>query len=136
MIPTAPMASLTSPIRVLYDSAHDVALADDWCASFTAAPCTSDLVEDILAAYAYHLNVMPVDALMPDAGSLVRGSTSISQSSEMAQARLQSSSSTKVSSGSARSQSCTATRSRHSRTASTRRTARSCSQATPRQTTI
>jgi len=31
------------------------------------------LVENILAAYAYHLNVMPLDALMPDAGELVRG---------------------------------------------------------------
>ena len=37
------------------------------------APGTTDLVEDILAAYAYHLNVMPLDAVMPDAGALVRG---------------------------------------------------------------
>jgi ribonuclease BN (tRNA processing enzyme) len=37
------------------------------------APGTTDLVEDILAAYAYHLNIMPLDALMPDAGALVRG---------------------------------------------------------------
>src|SRR5271154_1456284 len=36
------------------------------------APGTTDLVQDILAAYAYHLNVMPLDALMPDAGALVR----------------------------------------------------------------
>jgi len=36
-------------------------------------PGTADLVEDILAAYAYHLNVMPLDAQMPDAGELVRG---------------------------------------------------------------
>jgi len=36
------------------------------------APGTADLVEDILAGYAYHLNVMPLDALMPDAGALVR----------------------------------------------------------------
>lgn len=36
-------------------------------------PGTKDLVENILAAYAYHLNVMPLDALMPDAGALVRG---------------------------------------------------------------
>jgi ribonuclease BN (tRNA processing enzyme) len=35
-------------------------------------PGTSDLVEHILAAYAYHLNVMPLDAHMPDAGALVR----------------------------------------------------------------
>jgi ribonuclease BN (tRNA processing enzyme) len=37
------------------------------------APGTSDLVDKILAAYAYHLNVMPLDARMPDAGALVRG---------------------------------------------------------------
>jgi ribonuclease BN (tRNA processing enzyme) len=37
-----------------------------------AAPGTSDLVEHILAGYAYHLNVMPLDAQMPDAGALVR----------------------------------------------------------------
>ena len=37
------------------------------------APGTTDLVENILDAYAYHLNVMPLDALMPDAGELVRG---------------------------------------------------------------
>ena len=34
-------------------------------------PGTADLVEHILAGYAYHLNVMPLDALMPDAGALV-----------------------------------------------------------------
>jgi ribonuclease BN (tRNA processing enzyme) len=37
------------------------------------APGTADLVEHILAGFAYHLNVMPLDARMPDAGSLVRG---------------------------------------------------------------
>jgi ribonuclease BN (tRNA processing enzyme) len=37
------------------------------------APGTADLVRGILAAYAYHLNVMPLDARMPDAGELVRG---------------------------------------------------------------
>jgi ribonuclease BN (tRNA processing enzyme) len=37
------------------------------------APGTADLVRGILAAYAYHLNVMPLDAHMPDAGALVRG---------------------------------------------------------------
>jgi ribonuclease BN (tRNA processing enzyme) len=37
------------------------------------APGTTDLVESILAGYAYHLNVMPLDARMPDAGQLVRG---------------------------------------------------------------
>jgi ribonuclease BN (tRNA processing enzyme) len=36
------------------------------------APGTQDLVESILAAYAYHLNVMPLDARMPDPGQLVR----------------------------------------------------------------
>ena len=36
-------------------------------------PGTADLVHAILAGYAYHLNVMPLDALMPDAGQLVRG---------------------------------------------------------------
>jgi ribonuclease BN (tRNA processing enzyme) len=36
------------------------------------APGTSDLVEGILAGYAYHLNVMPLDARMPDPGELVR----------------------------------------------------------------
>jgi ribonuclease BN (tRNA processing enzyme) len=37
------------------------------------APGTGDLVQSILAGYAYHLNVMPLDARMPDAGALVRG---------------------------------------------------------------
>jgi phosphoribosyl 1,2-cyclic phosphodiesterase len=36
------------------------------------APGTADLVANILAGYAYHLNVMPLDARMPDAGALVR----------------------------------------------------------------
>jgi ribonuclease BN (tRNA processing enzyme) len=36
------------------------------------APGTSDLVEHILAGYACHLNVMPPDAHMPDAGALKR----------------------------------------------------------------
>ena len=36
------------------------------------APGTTDLVAGILAGYAYHLNVMPLDAHMPDAGALVR----------------------------------------------------------------
>jgi ribonuclease BN (tRNA processing enzyme) len=36
------------------------------------APSTQDMVESILAAYAYHLNVMPLDARMPDPGQLVR----------------------------------------------------------------
>ena len=36
------------------------------------APGTTDLIEHVLAGYAYHLNVMPLDARMPDAGALVR----------------------------------------------------------------
>jgi hypothetical protein len=36
------------------------------------APGTTDLVGRILAGYAYHLNVMPLDAVMPDPGQLVR----------------------------------------------------------------
>jgi len=36
------------------------------------APGTADLVESILVGYAYHLNVMPLDCYMPDAGALVR----------------------------------------------------------------
>jgi ribonuclease BN (tRNA processing enzyme) len=35
-------------------------------------PGTADLVESILTGYAYHLNVMPLDCFMPDAGALVR----------------------------------------------------------------
>jgi ribonuclease BN (tRNA processing enzyme) len=35
-------------------------------------PGTTDLVASILAGYAYHLNVMPLDAHMPDAAALVR----------------------------------------------------------------
>ena len=38
------------------------------------APGTTDLVEHLVAGYAYHLNVMPLDARMPDAGTLVRAS--------------------------------------------------------------
>ncbi len=36
------------------------------------APGTADLVGSILAGFAYHLNVMPLDSHMPDAGALVR----------------------------------------------------------------
>jgi ribonuclease BN (tRNA processing enzyme) len=35
------------------------------------APGTTDLIGHILAGYAYHLNVMPLDARMPDPGALV-----------------------------------------------------------------
>jgi ribonuclease BN (tRNA processing enzyme) len=37
-----------------------------------AVPGTAELVRSILSGYAYHLNVMPLDARMPDAGGLVR----------------------------------------------------------------
>jgi ribonuclease BN (tRNA processing enzyme) len=36
------------------------------------APGTTDLVDHLVAGYAYHLNLMPLDAHMPDAGALVR----------------------------------------------------------------
>jgi ribonuclease BN (tRNA processing enzyme) len=36
------------------------------------APGATDLVGHLLAGYAYHLNVMPLDAAMPDPGQLVR----------------------------------------------------------------
>jgi ribonuclease BN (tRNA processing enzyme) len=36
------------------------------------APGAADLVDSLLAAYAYHLNVMPLDARMPDPAALVR----------------------------------------------------------------
>jgi ribonuclease BN (tRNA processing enzyme) len=35
-------------------------------------PGTADLVASLVAAFAYHLNVMPLDARMPDPGQLVR----------------------------------------------------------------
>jgi ribonuclease BN (tRNA processing enzyme) len=35
-------------------------------------PGTAELVQHILAGFAYHLNVMPLDAQMPDPGGLVR----------------------------------------------------------------
>jgi len=37
------------------------------------APGAADLVGHILAGYAYHLNVMPLDSYMPDPSALVRG---------------------------------------------------------------
>ena len=40
--------------------------------SGAAGPGTTDLTEHILAGYAYHLNVIPLDAHMPDARALVR----------------------------------------------------------------
>jgi ribonuclease BN (tRNA processing enzyme) len=35
-------------------------------------PGVTDLVDSVLAGYAYHLNVMPLDCRMPDPGTLVR----------------------------------------------------------------
>ncbi len=67
------------PIRVYGPSRPEVLPAGD--ANFhrettihpeLPAPGTSDLVDHILAGYAYHLNVMPLDARMPDPGALVR----------------------------------------------------------------
>ena len=69
-----------APIRVYGPSRPEVVPAGD--ATFhrettirpeLPAPGTADLVENILAGYAYHLNVMPLDARMPDPGELVRG---------------------------------------------------------------
>ena len=40
--------------------------------SIPARPGTTDLTEHILAGDAYHLNVMPLDAHLPDARALVR----------------------------------------------------------------
>ncbi len=68
-----------APIRVYGPPRPDMAPAGD--AVFhrettihpeLPTPGTADLVESILAGYAYHLNVMPLDARMPDAGQLVR----------------------------------------------------------------
>ncbi len=67
------------PIRVYGPGAPDVAPTGD--ATFPRQttvhperpfPGTADLVENILAGYAYHLNVMPLDVHMPDPGLLVR----------------------------------------------------------------
>jgi ribonuclease BN (tRNA processing enzyme) len=69
-----------APIRVYGPSRSDTVPAGD--AVFRRettihpelpAPGTADLVDSLLAGYAYHLNVMPLDARMPDAGALVRG---------------------------------------------------------------
>lgn len=67
-----------APIRVYGPSAPADALEGD--ATFHRQttvhperpfPGTTELVENILAAYAYHLNVMPLDWHMPDPGRLV-----------------------------------------------------------------
>jgi ribonuclease BN (tRNA processing enzyme) len=69
-----------APIRVYGPSRLEVLPAGD--ATFhrlttihpdMPTPGSADLVRDILKAFAYHLNVMPLDASMPDAGDLVRG---------------------------------------------------------------
>ena len=67
------------PIRVYGPSRPDALPAGDAVFSRQTticpdlpAPGTADLVGHILAGYAYHLNVMPVDCYMPDAGDLVR----------------------------------------------------------------
>ncbi len=68
-----------APVRVYGPSRPDAVPAGD--ATFhrqttihpeLPAPGTADLVQNILAGYAYHLNVMPLDARMPDAAALVR----------------------------------------------------------------
>jgi len=67
-----------APIRVYGPSRPQMLPSDGGLASQTIicpqqpAPGTTDLVAHILAGYAYHLNVMPLDARMPDAGALVR----------------------------------------------------------------
>jgi len=67
------------PIRVYGPAAPQVAPAGD--AAFDRQttihperpfPGATDLVDNILGGYAYHLNVMPLDCHMPDPGSLVR----------------------------------------------------------------
>jgi len=67
------------PVRVYGPGAPDVAPAGT--APFTREttihperpfPGVTDLVDNVLAGYAYHLNVMPLDCHMPDPGSLVR----------------------------------------------------------------
>ena len=67
------------PIRVYGPCSPEVAPAGD--ATFHRQttihperpfPGATDLVENILAGYAYHLNIMPLDCHMPDPGVLVR----------------------------------------------------------------
>ena len=67
------------PVWVYGPGAPDLAPAGD--ALFTREtiihperpfPGVTDLVDNVLAGYAYHLNVMPLDCHMPDPGSLVR----------------------------------------------------------------
>jgi hypothetical protein len=66
------------PIRVFGPSAPEVAPSGDHLFGRTTTvhperpfPGTTDLVENIIAGYAYHLNVMPLDTQMPDPDALV-----------------------------------------------------------------
>jgi ribonuclease BN (tRNA processing enzyme) len=67
------------PVRVFGPSRPEMApMGDDAFSPVTTIhperpfPGTSDLIDSIMAGYAYHLNVMPLDCHMPDAGALVR----------------------------------------------------------------
>jgi ribonuclease BN (tRNA processing enzyme) len=67
------------PIRVFGPSAPEVAPSGDHLFGRTTTvhperpfPGTTDLVANIVAGYAYHLNVMPLDTPMPDPVALVR----------------------------------------------------------------
>jgi ribonuclease BN (tRNA processing enzyme) len=66
------------PIRVFGPSPPEVAPSGDQLFGPTTVvqperpfPGTTDLVQNIIAGYAYHLNVMPLDTKMPDPGALV-----------------------------------------------------------------
>ena len=67
------------PVRVYGPGSPDIAPAGDsgFCRETTIQPRrdpfpgVTDLVENILAGNAYHLNVMPLDVPMPDPGFLV-----------------------------------------------------------------
>jgi hypothetical protein len=66
------------PIRVFGPSAPELAPSGDDLFGSTSTvhperpfPGTTDLVENIIAGYAYHLNVMPLDTPMPDPAALV-----------------------------------------------------------------
>ena len=96
------------------------------------APGTADLVENILAGYAYHLNVMPLDAQHAGRGrARPRDRHPRSEHGPRAAPRFRSSFSTTELFGSPPSPSRTAARFRRWRTVSTPRTAPSCSLATP-----
>jgi ribonuclease BN (tRNA processing enzyme) len=94
-------------------------------------PGAADLVQSILAGYAYHLNVMPLDARSRTRARWSAASTSPSRPGRRAAPRLRSSSSATASSGSPPSRSPTVTPFRRWRIVSTPRTAPWCSPATP-----